>query len=69
MDVIELKEEYGDQMAYMGGIDVRLMNLEDPEPLEKEIREKVSAAKVGAGTCTTATTVSPTPLVSRTIGG
>ena len=49
MDVIELKEEYGDHMAYMGGIDVRLMNLEDPEPLEKEIRDKISAAKVGGG--------------------
>jgi len=36
-------------MAYMGGIDVRLMSLEDPRPLEKEIREKVTAAKEGGG--------------------
>jgi uroporphyrinogen decarboxylase len=49
MDLIELKKEYGDKMTYMGGIDVRLMNLEDAKPLEKEIREKVSAAKVGGG--------------------
>jgi len=49
MDLIELKEKYGDKMAYMGGIDVRLMNLEDIGPLEKEIREKVSTAKVGGG--------------------
>ncbi|MGD0803409.1 MAG: uroporphyrinogen decarboxylase family protein [Candidatus Bathyarchaeia archaeon] len=49
MDLIELKEEYGDKIAYMGGIDVRLMNLEDPRPLEEEIREKVSAAKTGGG--------------------
>jgi uroporphyrinogen decarboxylase len=33
----------------MGGIDVRLMNLEDTRPLEEEIREKVSAAKVDGG--------------------
>jgi len=49
MDVIELKEEFGDQISFMGGIDVRLMNLDDPAPIEKEIREKVSAAKVGGG--------------------
>jgi uroporphyrinogen decarboxylase len=49
MDVIELKDEFGDQISYMGGIDVRLMNLEDLEPIEKEIREKISAAKVGGG--------------------
>jgi len=28
MDLVELKEEFGDEMAYMGGIDVRLMSLE-----------------------------------------
>ncbi len=49
MDLVELKEEFGDEMAYMGGIDVRLMSLEDPRPLEKEIREKVTAAKEGGG--------------------
>jgi uroporphyrinogen decarboxylase len=49
MDLIELKEEFGDNMAYMGGIDVRLMNLDDPKPLEKEIKEKVSVVKVGGG--------------------
>jgi uroporphyrinogen decarboxylase len=49
MDLIELKKEFGDKMAYMGGIDVRLMNLEDTRPLEEEIREKVSTAKVDGG--------------------
>ncbi len=49
MDLIELKEEFGDEMAFMGGIDVRNMDLEDPAPLEKEIKEKVTAAKVGGG--------------------
>jgi uroporphyrinogen decarboxylase len=49
MDLVELKKEFGDEMAYMGGIDVRLMNLDDSKLLEKEIREKVSVAKVGGG--------------------
>jgi len=49
MDLIELKAEFGKDMAFMGGIDVRNMNLEDPKPLEKEIRDKVSVAKVGGG--------------------
>lgn len=49
MNLIELKEEFGDEMAYMGGIDVRLMSLDNPRLLEKEIREKVSVAKVGGG--------------------
>jgi uroporphyrinogen decarboxylase len=49
MDLIELKGEYGDEMAYMGGIDVRLMDLDDPRPLEKEIREKVTVAKEDGG--------------------
>lgn len=49
MDLIELKEKYGDKMSFMGGIDVRLMALDDPKPLEKEIREKITIAKEGGG--------------------
>ena len=49
MNLIELKEEYGDKIAFMGGIDVRLMALEDPKPIEKEIREKITVAKEGGG--------------------
>ncbi len=49
MDLIELKEKYGDKISFMGGIDVRLMSLDDPKPIEKEIREKVSVAKEGGG--------------------
>ena len=49
MDLRELKEEFGNKMAYMGGIDVRLMALDDPGPLEEEIRDKVTAAKEGGG--------------------
>jgi len=31
----------------MGGIDVQLMALENPKPIEKEIREKITIAKEG----------------------
>ena len=49
MDLVELKAEFGKDMAFMGGIDVRNMNLEDPAPLEKEIQEKVTVAKKEGG--------------------
>lgn len=49
MDLVELKKEFGGEMAFMGGIDTRLMNLEDPRPLEKEIRTKVPVAMEGGG--------------------
>jgi len=49
MDLVELKERHGDDITFMGGIDVRLMALDDPAPLEKEIREKFTAAKENGG--------------------
>ena len=49
MDLIELKAEFGDKMAFMGGIDTRLMNLDDPRPLEKEIKSKLPIAMEGGG--------------------
>ncbi|MFQ6094888.1 MAG: uroporphyrinogen decarboxylase family protein [Candidatus Bathyarchaeia archaeon] len=49
MDLIELKEKYGEKICFMGGIDVRLMALDDPKPIEKEIREKITVAKEGGG--------------------
>jgi len=49
MDLIELKEKYGDKMSFMGGIDVRLMALDDPKPIEREIKEKITVAKEGGG--------------------
>ena len=49
MDLIELKEKYGDKIAFMGGIDVRLMALDDLKPLEKEIKNKITIAKEGGG--------------------
>jgi uroporphyrinogen decarboxylase len=49
MDVVELKEKHGDKMSFMGGIDVRLMALEDPKPIEEEIKRKITVAKEGGG--------------------
>ncbi len=49
MDLAELKEQYGDKLCFMGGIDVRLMALDDPTPLEDEIKRKISLAKQGGG--------------------
>jgi uroporphyrinogen decarboxylase len=49
MDLVELKEKYGDKMTFMGGIDVRLMALDDPKPIEEEIKRKITVAKEGGG--------------------
>jgi uroporphyrinogen decarboxylase len=49
MDLIHLKEKYGDKICLMGGIDVRLMALDDPKLIEKEIKEKITVAKEAGG--------------------
>ena len=49
MDVRELKRKYGDKLSFMGGIDVRLMRADDPNLIEKEIKDKFSVAKKGGG--------------------
>ena len=51
MDLIGLKRQYGDVLAFIGGIDDRKMAAgdEDPAGLEEEIRTKVGFAKQGGG--------------------
>lgn len=50
MAITELKEQYGDRLTLMGGIDVRLMaDEEDPQLIENEIRTKFAVAKEGSG--------------------
>jgi len=49
MNVIKLKEKYGDSLSFMGGIDVRLMADEDPSKIEQEIKTKFEAAKKNGG--------------------
>lgn len=48
-DLVALKQQYGDRIAFMGGIDVRLMTTDDPQALEQEIATKFAAAKPGGG--------------------
>ncbi len=49
MDLRELKPKFGRDLAFFGGIDVRLMEHPDPAKIEAEIREKFRAAKPGGG--------------------
>lgn len=49
MDLLKLKEEFGDRLALMGGIDVRAMADPDPAVVEEEIRTKIPAVKRGGG--------------------
>ncbi len=49
MDVLQLKRDFGDRLAFMGGIDVRAMADPDPSRIEEEIRSKMTIAKKGGG--------------------
>jgi uroporphyrinogen decarboxylase len=49
MDLVELKRDFGDALAFMGGIDVRAMAHPDPSVIEKEISTKIPVAKQGGG--------------------
>jgi len=49
MDLLELKREFGDELAFMGGIDVRAMADPDPAVIEEEMRTKITVAKQGGG--------------------
>lgn len=49
MDLVELKKQFGDELAFMGGIDVRAMADPDPQVIEDEIRTKIPPAIRGGG--------------------
>lgn len=49
MDLVELKQEFGDKLAFMGGIDVKAMANPDPKVIEDEIARKFAVAKKGGG--------------------
>ncbi len=49
MDLIELNREFGRELAFMGGIDVRAMADPDPKVIEEEIQRKFEVAMVGGG--------------------
>lgn len=47
MDLIKLKKEFGDNIAFMGGIDTRLYSSNDERLIENEIKLKLEEAKQG----------------------
>jgi uroporphyrinogen decarboxylase len=49
MDLLQLKQDYGEVLSFMGGIDARKMAHPDPTVIEEEIRTKVTAAKQNGG--------------------
>jgi uroporphyrinogen decarboxylase len=49
MDLVELKQNFGDRLALFGGIDVRAMANPDPSVIEREIATKIPVAKQGGG--------------------
>ncbi|NLJ34850.1 MAG: hypothetical protein GX358_01240 [candidate division WS1 bacterium] len=49
MDLVELKREYGRDLAFMGGIDARAMAHADPAVIEQEMRAKIPPAMEDGG--------------------
>jgi uroporphyrinogen decarboxylase len=49
MDVVELKKQYGRDLAFMGGIDVRAIADPDPSVIEAEIARKIPVAMKDGG--------------------
>jgi len=49
MDLVYLKQKYGDKIAFWGGIDTKIYSLNDPIMLEDEIKTKFEIAKKGGG--------------------
>lgn len=49
MDLRELKPLHGSRIAFFGGINTMLMEMEDDAKIEEEIRVKFAAAKSGGG--------------------
>lgn len=49
MDLLALKQQFGDRFTFMGGIDVRAMADPDPAVIEHEIATKLPVAKAGGG--------------------
>ena len=49
MDVVELKKEFGEDLAFMGGIDTRTMSDPNPRVIEEEISTKIPVAMEGGG--------------------
>jgi uroporphyrinogen decarboxylase len=51
MDLVQLKRDYGDRIAFMGGLDVRTMVANDRDAIRAELESKLPAAMAGGGYC------------------
>jgi uroporphyrinogen decarboxylase len=49
MDLLKLKKEFGDRIALIGGMDVRVLETNDRRAVEAELRKKLPAAMAGSG--------------------
>lgn len=47
LDVVELKKQYAGRLAFVGNIDVRILESGDPARIDREVRYKLQAAKGG----------------------
>lgn len=49
MDLLKLYAQYGDKIAFMGGIDVRVLYTNDKTEIDKELEAKIPLVKKGYG--------------------
>ena len=49
MDLLKLYKQFGKQIAFMGGIDVRVLYTNDWELIDKELEAKIPVVKEGFG--------------------
>jgi len=47
LDVVELKKQYAGRLAFVGNIDVRVLESGDPEAIRRQVRYKLQAARGG----------------------
>ncbi|OHB81430.1 MAG: hypothetical protein A2V98_12510 [Planctomycetes bacterium RBG_16_64_12] len=47
LDVVELKKQYAGKLAFVGNIDVRVLERGEPETIRREVRRKLQAARGG----------------------
>jgi len=47
LDVVQLKEQYAGKLAFVGNIDVRVLESNDPDAIRREVAYKLRAARGG----------------------
>ncbi|MGQ9610836.1 MAG: uroporphyrinogen decarboxylase family protein [bacterium] len=49
MDLVQLKKDYGDRIAFCGGMDIRVLETNDLSKVEEELQKKLPIAMEGSG--------------------